>query len=166
MGEKATIQVSADKAMAFREWLTAGLAFCERSELDELVARVMARQRAFLTALETTATVTTQTATRSDAPRAGSTRRALRKPAEERRARGGAKPTTSAYVVEALRGHPDATGHDLAAMVRMHHSKIPGASIHAALFRLVTSGKVKKTGERGAYHYAVNEPRGAATMAS
>lgn len=140
--DKATIPVPVERAAAFRKWLEEGSKFCEREEIDDLVARVVARQRAFIAAVETLRTAM------DDAPAAERGLTVKRK--------GGAKQTTSAFVTEVLASRPDVTSHDIAVLVRMRHSKVRVPNVYAAIFRLVTNGTIKKTGERGSFHYALN----------
>lgn len=146
--DKTMTTVSIDRATAFRKWLDAGFEFCERSEIEGLVASVMARERAFIAAVETKAEPTLAVPT--VAVDHGIQRRTAIKH------KGGAKQTTSAFVTEVLKERPDVTSHDIAALVRMRHSKVRVPNVYAAIFRLVTNGTIKKTGERGSFHYALN----------
>jgi hypothetical protein len=80
--------------------------------------------------------------------------------AASRRQRFHAASELLAGVPPELRGsgnsRPDVTSHDIAALVRMRHSKVRVPNVYAAIFRLVTNGTIKKTGERGSFHYALN----------
>lgn len=158
MAPRPSPNTPSEMAASFTAWLSAGREFCDQSELDELRAKVVARQRAFIAALEDPTDGGNDTIPRKStryALKSGGRKTPTAKVTPEARAKSGTKPTTSACVLDALRAHPNATGHDLVGHVQKLQHGLPGPSIHAAIFRLVESGAIAKSGERGSYRYAL-----------
>lgn len=126
------------RAVMVNAWLVMGLEFLPQPMIDELRASIIARERAYVEALESIGDP-------------ASPKPADKPLANHRRVSGNA---TSALVFDDVRAHPGATGVQIAERLFAAHRLNQGA-VYGALGRLVASEAVVRSGKWGAFTFAV-----------